>query len=251
MFILLVNDDGIDSIGLRVLLKAAVKRGHRVMVCAPAEQQSAASQRIHLNAPIMVHRRSDIEGCEAWAISGTPADCVRLAYELTDKKPDVCFSGINDGENAGSAVFYSGTVSAAREAAMHLTPAYAVSIMPGWTEEMLEALAEKSLDIADRNVLTSYPRLSVVNINAPALPPAEWKGIRFCPVSQAFYHDSYVRRISPRGREYFWIDAGLPMDEPEAGSDYDLLRKGYLTVSVIGGYADLNGQAEKFLNIGV
>ena len=119
MFILLVNDDGIDSIGLRVLLKAAVKRGHRVMVCAPAEQQSAASQRINLNRPIMVYQHDYAPGTSAWAISGTPSDCVRVALELSDERPDVCFSGINDGENAGCATFYSGTLAAAREASMH------------------------------------------------------------------------------------------------------------------------------------
>ena len=250
MFILLVNDDGIDSIGLKVMIKAAVRRGHRVMVCAPAQQQSAASQRIHLNAPIMVQRRPDIAGAESWAVSGTPSDCVRLAFELTDEQPDICFSGINDGENAGCAVFYSGTVSAAREAAMHSIPAYAVSIMPGWTEPMLEELAEMSLDIAERSLLSDYPRLSVVNINAPAIPPEKWNGIRYSTVSQAFYHDTYERRKSPRGHDYFWISAGLPMDDPEPGSDYDLLRQGYVTVSVIGGYTDLNAKAYQFLNIG-
>ncbi len=251
MFILLVNDDGIESIGLRTMIKASVSRGHRVMVCAPAEQQSAASHRIQLNAPIMVKRYPDIEGSEAWAISGTPADCVRMAFELTSEQPDICFSGINDGENAGCAVFYSGTVAAAREAAMHDIPSFALSIMPGWTEPMMEALAEKALDIAEHSMLSGYPRLSVVNINAPAIPPKDWKGIRYCAVSKAYYHDTYERRKSPRGREYFWICAGLPMDDPEPDSDYDLLRKGYVTISVIGGFEDLNGQADQFLSIGV
>ena len=247
MHILFTNDDGIESPGLRALVNAALRRGHRVTVCAPAEQQSAASQRIHLNAPIMVRKKHLFEGVDAWAVSGTPADCVRIALELDDDQPDVCISGINDGENAGCAVFYSGTVAAAREAAMHGIPAFAVSILLHADEAMMDALAALSLDMAERSCLARFPRLSVININAPAIPAENWKGIRYTTVSQAFYHDSYEHRVSPRGQEYFWVRGGLPMDEPEPGSDYDLLRQGYVTVSVIGGYADLNSRADQFL----
>lgn len=250
MFILITNDDGISSPGLEVLLKTAVRRGHRVMVCAPAEQQSAASQRIHLNRPIMVRKYPSRYGEEAWEISGSPADCVRLAFEITDTAPDLCISGINDGENAGCAVIYSGTVAAAREAVMHNVPAIAVSIMPGADASMREALAERTFDLAEQSDLSRLPRFSLININAPAIPSDEWKGLRYSTVSQAYYHDSYEHRKSPRGQEYFWIGYGLLMDEPEPGSDYDLLRQGYVTVSVIGGYADLNSQASPFINFG-
>ena len=247
MYILITNDDGISAIGLRALVTAAQQRGHRVMVCAPAEQQSAASQRILLNAPLMVDRSHLYESAEAWAVSGTPADCVRIACELTDTAPDVCISGINDGENAGCAVFYSGTVAAAREAAMHDIPAFAVSIRPGADQAMLDTLADLSITMAEQSRLDAFPRLSVVNINAPAIPPEDWKGVRYSTVSQAFYHDTYERRASPRGQAYFWIRSGLPMDEPEPGSDYSLLCQGYVTVSVIGGFADLNSRADQFL----
>ncbi len=249
MFILMTNDDGIDSSGLRLLVREAVRRGHRVLCCAPAAQQSAASQRIQLNTPIMVHRVPDLEGAEAWAVSGTPADCVRIALELCDCRPDVCVSGINDGENAGCAVFYSGTIAAAREGAMHGIPAFAVSIMPHADEEMTTALADRALTLAEHCRLDRFPRLAVVNLNAPALPADSWKGIRYCPVSQAFYRDTYERRTSPRGQDYFWLSAGLPMETPEPGTDYDLLRQGYLTVSVLGGYSDMNAQADRFLTL--
>ena len=197
----------------------------------------------------MVRRVPDLEGAEAWAVSGTPADCVRIALELCDCQPDVCVSGINDGENAGCAVFYSGTIAAAREGAMHGIPAFAVSIMPHTDEEMTAALADRALTLAEHCRLDRFPRLAVVNLNAPALPADSWKGIRYCPVSQAFYRDTYERRTSPRGQDYFWLSAGLPMETPEPGTDYDLLRQGYLTVSVLGGYSDMNAQADRFLTL--
>ncbi len=247
MYILLTNDDGIGFPGLNALVKATLQRGHRVMVCAPAEQQSATSQRINLNTPIMARQSHIYDGAEAWAVSGTPADCVRIAFEISADQPDVCISGINDGENAGCAVFYSGTVAAAREAAMHGVPAFAVSILPGANEAMLDALASYTLDMAERSELARFPRLSVVNINAPAIPANEWKGTRYCTVSQAFYHDTYERRVSPRGQEYFWIRSGLPMDEPEPGTDYHLLHQGYVTISVLGGFTEFNSRADQFL----
>ena len=247
MFILITNDDGIDDAGLRALVRAARSHGHRVIVCAPKEQQSAASHRIQLNMPILVHKHEDIDGAEAWAISGTPADCVRMAMELTPEKPDVCFSGINYGENAGSAVYYSGTVAAAREAAMHHIPAFAVSIMLVPDRAMMDALAEKAIIMAENTRLDQIPRQTLVSINAPALPPSEWKGMRYAPISKAYYQDRYEQRVSPRGQRYFWLGNGLPMEPPEPDSDYDLLYKGYITVSVIGGFEDLNPLAERFL----
>ena len=249
MYILITNDDGIDAVGLHMLADAALKRGHRVLVGAPTEQQSAASQRINLNRPIMVYQHDYAPGTSAWAISGTPSDCVRVALELSDERPDVCFSGINDGENAGCATFYSGTLAAAREASMHGIPAFAVSIMPHADERMLATLAEKSIIMAENSDLSRFPRLGVVSVNAPAIAPEDLKGVRFAPASQAFYQDSYERRKSPRGQEYFWINSGLPMEEPEAGSDYDLLRQGYVTVSVLGGFADMNAGADRFVSI--
>ena len=249
MYFLLTNDDGISSPSLRILAMTAVSRGHRVLVAAPSEQQSAASQRIHLNKPLMVKQQNWPNGIEAWAVTGSPADCVRLAMELSEVKPDLCISGINDGENAGCAIFYSGTVAAAREAAMHYLPAFAVSIMPGADDGMVRHLAELALDMAERSLLTAFPRLAVVNINAPAIPADQLKGIRYADPSTAFYRAGYEARTSPRGQRYYWLSNGLPMEEPLPDSDYGLLRQGYITVSILGGFASLNQHADHFINL--
>ncbi len=247
MYILITNDDGVYTEGLRLLTQCAIRHGHRVMVCAPAVQQSAASQHIHLNRPLMAEQVSLLPEAESWAVSGTPADCVRIALELSKDVPDVCISGINDGENAGCAVFYSGTVAAAREAAMHGIPAFAVSIMPGADTAMLEGLAEEAIHMVETSRLDAFPRLAVVNLNAPAIPRNDWEGIRLCPVSQAFYLDRYEHRVSPRGQHYFWLSNGLPMEAPEPGSDYDWLNRHYATVSVLGGNTCLHDRVPVFL----
>ena len=117
MHLLITNDDGVSSVGLKALADAAMRRGHRVFISAPNGQRSANSQHITLTAPIIVHQHA-WEGAEAYAVDGTPSDCVRVAPFLANAPFDFCLSGINHGENAGPAVYYSGTVAAAREAAL-------------------------------------------------------------------------------------------------------------------------------------
>ena len=116
MRILVTNDDGIHSVGLKALAEAAIRRGHQVTITAPNSQCSANSQHITLTQPLLAHEIA-WPGATALAIDGTPTDCARIAPFIVDEPFDFCLSGINNGENAGSAVYYSGTVAAAREAA--------------------------------------------------------------------------------------------------------------------------------------
>ena len=157
----------------------------------------------------------------------------------------ICISGINKGENAGSAVYYSGTVAAAREAAMLYIPAIAVSIMPGANDEMRENLARIAVEMAEKFQATPLPRFTIINLNAPALPPDQLKPLKVCPLSQAYYLDSYEKRVSPLGQTYFWLSAddtsGVPMEKPEPGSDYHFLHEGHLTCTFLGNFQDFNG----------
>lgn len=243
MHILITNDDGIHSSGLEALVHAALRRGHRVTVSAPSHQCSANSQHITLTAPLMVH---DVpwEGVRAFSIDGTPTDCVRVVPYLVDEPVDFCLSGINKGENAGSAVYYSGTVAAAREAVMVNMPAMAVSIMPGADDEMRAHLADLAVHTAEHFQQTNLPRFTLINLNAPAIPPKELKPLVVCPLSQAYYLDGYERRVSPLGQTYLWLAAddtsGVPMEPAEPGSDYDYLRKGHVTCTFLGNFRDYN-----------
>lgn len=244
MHILITNDDGIHSIGLKALVDAALARGHRVTVSAPKGQCSANSQHISLTSPLLVNEVKWV-GVKAYAVDGTPCDCVRVAPMFDEAPYDFCISGINKGENAGSAVYYSGTVAAAREAAMLYIPAIAVSIMPGADDEMRANLARIAIEIAEKFEKTPLPRFTIINLNAPALPPAQLKPLMVCPLSQAYYLDSYEKRISPLGQTYFWLSAddtsGVPMERPETGSDYALLHEGHLTCTFLGNFQDFNG----------
>ncbi|MBQ4074409.1 MAG: 5'/3'-nucleotidase SurE [Clostridia bacterium] len=253
MHILITNDDGIHSIGLKVLVEAALARGHQVTISAPKGQCSANSQHITLTDPLLVNEVA-WPGVKAYAVSGTPCDCVRVAPMFTDAHYDFCISGINKGENAGSAVYYSGTVSAAREAAMLYIPAIAVSIMPGADDEMRANLARIAVETAERFHGVPLPRFTFINLNAPALPPDQLKPMVVCPLSQAYYLDSYEKRVSPLGQMYFWLSAddtsGVPMEKPEEGSDYYFLHQGHLTCTFLGNLQDFNGDfAEKMQDL--
>lgn len=250
MHILITNDDGIFSDGLRTLAEEALCRGHRVTIAAPNSQCSANSQHITLTHPLLVHDIPWEKAEHAYAVEGTPTDCVRAGQMLAEDPIDFCLSGINKGDNAGSAVYYSGTVAAAREAAMLYIPAMAVSIRPRADEGMRRKLAGIALDLAERFAATPLPRFTIINLNAPDLPVEQWKPLKVCPLCQSYYVDGYEKRVSPLGQTYLWLAAndtsGVPMEPPEPGSDYAFLREGHVTCTFLGPFRDYNGQyAEK------
>ena len=236
MHIFLVNDDGIGAKGIMALLRAAVKRGHEVTMCAPKYQQSAASHRFTLADPLYAAEYPVEEpGCQAWAIAGSPADCVRVGLnQLVDRPVDIVISGINDGYNAGVAVHYSGTVGAAMEGRFHHLPAIAVSIHHKATLEMIDHLADYTIRMAEQYVAKTVPDGMILNINAPLAAPSEIKGSVYAPLDGSYVTDQYDRRQSPRAGMYFWLEAGSPMEAFHAGSDNEYLENGYITLTLMG-----------------
>lgn len=240
MHILVTNDDGVHANGILTLAKTAVKAGHSVVVAAPASQQSATGHRLTINESLMVHLRNLDPGFEAYAINGTPVDCVRIGRKLSDKPFDFCLSGINDGVNVGTDLFYSGTAAAAREAAMLYLPSMAISIATGADEEMRVKLAEQALLIMDYILKRPMPRLTFCNLNAPSLPANEVKPVKIAPISESYWLDEYVERVNPRGQKYYWLEDGVMKEKAEEGSDVDLVLKGHMTVSFVGGFVNNN-----------
>ncbi len=242
MKILIVNDDGYAAKGLRILYEAAAARGHQVYVAAPSRQCSARGQCLTLFDPLPVHPILEQEGLKVVSVDGNPADCVRVAPQVFDVKFDVCLSGINHGENVGTAIFYSGTVSAAREGAMMYLPAIALSLHHKGCDAGLEEIARIGLDMAERIRLLPLKRFGVLNINAPAGEPSAWKGSVICPISEAYYLDGYEKRTNPFGMDYLWLDnsKGVNIEEHTAGSDADMVQKGYVTYTWVGGLYDWN-----------
>ena len=236
MKILLVNDDGFGAPGIESLLKACARRGHETVLVAPKEQQSAMSHRFTLNRPLLLQEKPcAYPGCRTYALEGSPADCVRIGvHHLCNGKPDVLLSGINKGTNSGTAVYYSGTFSAAMEGAFLYVPSIAVSIHQDAPLECVDALAEYAVNEAEKAAVTGFPRSTVLNLNAPAVP---WIGEKSCPLDGAYFTDSYQRRENPWGGSYFWMLPGDNVLEPaDPGSDNDYLSRGYLTRSLVGGF---------------
>lgn len=166
-------------------------------------------------------------------VDGTPTDCVILAVgELLDARPDVCVSGVNHGSNMGEDVLYSGTVAAAMEATVLGIPAIAFSYCGAFPEEELEgceALVRAVLSsILDQG---SFPDDTLFNVNLPAIPPSEVRGIRITKLGRRRYADSITRANDPSGREYFWIGGGVVEWRGPKDSDFQAIHDGYVSVT--------------------
>lgn len=231
MRILLSNDDGIQSPGLHALVKA-LKGWGEIWIVAPDREQSAVGHAITLSDPIRLFPW-EIEGADhTWAISGFPADCVKLALtELMPARPDLVISGINRGENTGISVIYSGTVSAATEGTINDIPSIAVSLA-SFTSLRFDGAAKIARQVAELVLERGLPPDTFLNVNVPALPVSDVKGIRVIRQGRARFQETFLKRADPRGRTYYWMDGDkVPLTETE--TDGTALREGYVTITPI------------------
>jgi 5'/3'-nucleotidase len=233
MRLLITNDDGAYAPGIKALHRA-LSAEHQVWVVAPETEQSAVGHAITLVDPIRVHPLAPESGMAGWAISGTPADCVKLAlHELLDQEPQMVISGINLGANVGVNLLYSGTVSAATEGAIMGLPAISISLATHAEFDFSYAAAFAA------HLVNSYNDLRVpagvsLNVNVPALPAGRIKGVRFCRQSTARLHERFLKRQDPRGHVYYW-QAGEKMGiEGDGQTDYPALLEGYVTITPVG-----------------
>ena len=237
MTILLVNDDGIDAVGIRCLV-AALSGEHTLRVIAPDRQRSAASMSMTLEQPLRAVPREIDGAASAYAVDGMPVDCVRLGLgNLVPGKPDLVISGINHGPNLGSDTLYSGTCGAAQQAAILGVQAIAMSLdhRSPTHFETAAAVTARMIAIAEKHPL---PFGMFWNVNVPDLPPEEIKGYRVTGLAMVHYNDVYVRREDPLGRPYYWVPRGkLPCD-PDEDTDFAWLRRGYITVTPMGYHSE-------------
>lgn len=230
MNILLTNDDGIQAVGLRALYRALVDAGHAVHVVAPVTEQSAVGHAVTLSTPLRVKEFKE-NGFQGLGVYGTPVDCVKLGVTtLLQSKPDVVVSGINAGANVGVDILYSGTVSAATEGALMGLPALAVSY-DSFNPVDLAEQANYAAALLTRIPWSVLPAQSLLNLNFPARPIAETKGLRLCPHTAAMYKDWYETRVDPRGRPYYWLDGVIPPEKLAPDTDRRLLTEGYVTLT--------------------
>ena len=230
MRVLISNDDGIFAPGIAALIRACVDAGHEVYVCAPDGQRSAASHSLTLGKPLTV-REVEIEGVErAWAIGGTPVDCVKLGLLMLCPPVDYVLSGINHGYNAGTDILYSGTVGAAMEGAILGRPAMAVSLAACRedTYDKAAALAAEMLDRLKERPLKPY---TLLNLNYPAADEA--LGVVAAPMKRIQYDEAYVKSVREDGTVCYTLGGKIADRQEESDGDYAWLERGYATATVL------------------
>ena len=229
--ILLTNDDGIDTEGIRAMYEALREIG-RVTVSAPAVNQSGVGHAVTLgNNPIYVNSRTDEHGSDWHAVRGKPSDSVRLAlYELLDEAPDIVVSGSNRGQNLGPITHISGTLGAAREATFYGIPAIAVSLQSGRTMDY-EGAARFTATLVRQYLENGLPVGGFISVNYPALRPDQIKGARVVPLSKTLpLRFTFNEGQTPGGQRFFW--PGLaPAADIEPDTDWGVMEDGYIAVT--------------------
>ncbi|MDD4570532.1 MAG: 5'/3'-nucleotidase SurE [Tepidanaerobacteraceae bacterium] len=233
MKILITNDDGIHSEGL-ITLAQEVSEIAEVTVIAPDRERSATGHAITMHKPLRVEKVK-IPNCKAsgWMVNGTPSDCIKLGLEaLLDITPDLVLSGINRGANLGTDIIYSGTVSAAIEAALSGVPSMALSIAGNNNAYFKNAAiyAKKlCLQISDY----VFPKDSLLNVNIPLVNADDIKGVRITHLGTMRYENSFDRRMDPRGRIYYWLAGELIENISDNDSDVWAIKNNYISVTPI------------------
>ncbi|MEL6400938.1 MAG: 5'/3'-nucleotidase SurE [Cyanobacteria bacterium J06607_6] len=236
MKLLISNDDGVFATGIRTLADTLAAAGHQVAVVCPDRERSATGHGLTLHKPI---RAEAVEGVfhpavAAWACSGTPADCVKLALgAILPEPPDVVLSGINHGANLGTDVLYSGTVSAAMEGLIEGIPAIALSLN-SFTSEHFQPAAQFAQTLLDTLTHQPFPQPLLLNVNIPAVAATDIQGSVIARQGVRRYVDLFEKRIDPRGKTYYWL-AGEVLEEVAHQEDsYQLLSEQLQRLSEFG-----------------
>ena len=231
MNILVTNDDGIETEGIKLLAQALWELGD-VTVVAPATEQSAVSRSITFRAPLRVEHRNEPVS-RAFAVSGTPADCVFLAlHHLLPQPPDLLVSGINTGPNMGDDILYSGTVAGAMEGALNGIPSIAISA-GAYRGQRYDTASRWLVQFLKENRLALPPK-TLLNINVPCCELEELRGSQYTFQGHTHYAQKVFKREDPWGREYYWLGGDLPAGKPDAGSDVKAVAEGYVSITPLG-----------------
>src|SRR5690349_34360 len=200
--ILVTNDDGVTAPGIRNLVDAVKDLG-KVIVVAPDKPQSGMGHAITIGQPLRLTSVSSFEGIEAYQCSGTPVDCVKLAVDkILHRKPDLCLSGINHGANHSINVIYSGTMSAAVEAAIESIPSIGFSLLDYSIEADFSAAKLYARNIVNKMLNTRLDKHTILNVNFPAVDIKLIKGVKLCRQAYAKYEEDFLERDDPHGRKY-------------------------------------------------
>jgi 5'-nucleotidase len=222
--ILVTNDDGYRSEGLKALADVLRALGE-VVVIAPMTEASAIGHALTLRHPLRLESMSD----GVFAVDGTPTDCVNIGVTQVFKGlPDLVVSGINKGWNLGDDITYSGTVAGALEGALLGAPAIAISLRATRGDYDFKYAARAAAAMAEAILRRPLPARTFLNINVPKGQP---KGYRATVQAKRNHLTSVAERHDPKGRAYYWIEEGQNEWEPHDRSDYQAVRDGYVSVT--------------------
>jgi len=238
MDLLISNDDGIESIGIRVLADSMRGMGN-VTIVAPDKNCSGASNSLTLDAPIRI---KELES-GVYRVSGTPTDCVHLALTgLLAEDPDIVVSGINAGANLGDDVIYSGTVAAAMEGRFLGYPALALSLVFGDDSghhhensghHHYDTAGEAAIRLVRQLQRDPLPADTILNVNVPDYPWSEIRGIEVTRLGHRHRAEPVVKTMDPRGREMYWIGPAGAEQDAGPGTDFDAIRRKCISVTPI------------------
>jgi len=229
--ILVTNDDGIIAPGIKALVEVAQEFGN-VIVVAPDSPQSAKGHAITINDPLRMQERKYFGDIEAYQVSGTPVDCVKLAKHviLKDRKPDLCLSGINHGSNASINIIYSGTMSAAMEASIEGIDSIGFSLLDFAHEANFEPTQHFARKLI-RNVLENgMGTAKLLNVNIPNLATNEINGFKVCRQANARWVEKFAEKEDPWGRPYFWLTGEFVNFDKGEDTDVFALENNYISI---------------------
>lgn len=233
--IFLTNDDGYASRGLEAMIRIARKFGH-VIVVAPETPQSGMSHAFTMLSPLFIRKVRDDDDVVIYALSGTPVDCVKAAFDhlLAGRRVDLVLSGINHGANSAISLLYSGTMAAAIEGSFYGCPAIGLSLTDH-AEDADFSAAEIWGERIVRSILEKQAKTPLcLNVNIPAGPVDSIRGIRICRQAQGLWREHFVCRQDPRGRDYLWLTGEFVNNETQAeDTDEWALAHGYISVQPV------------------
>ncbi|OGO35751.1 MAG: 5'/3'-nucleotidase SurE [Chloroflexi bacterium RBG_16_56_8] len=232
--ILVTNDDGVDAPGL-LALKQGLESLGEIVVVAPDRNWSASGHTKTMHKPLRITSVTLRDGSCAFATDGAPTDCVAVVMlGFSKEKPALVVSGINPGGNLAHDLTYSGTVAAAMEGAINNVPSIAVSINANHADNIdFTPAAEYAARIARRVLTEGLPPDTFLNVNVPAIPIEQIRGVRITRLGKRIYRDALVVRQDPQGKTYYWIGGEPPSGVVEDGTDFGALADQYVSITPV------------------
>ncbi len=228
--ILVTNDDGITAPGINNLVEAVKDLG-KIVVVAPDKPQSGMGHAITIGHPLRLHAVTAFGDIEAYQCSGTPVDCVKLAVDkVLHRKPDLCISGINHGANHSINVIYSGTMSAAVEAAIESIPSIGFSLLDYSIDANFDGSRKYARLIVQKMLSKAMDKHCILNVNITAVDPSLIKGVKICRQAYAKYEEDFIERNDPHGRKYFWLTGEFVNFDKGKDTDVWALKNNYVSI---------------------